>query len=271
MAEPARGVRVGCAGLPRDTSRARYFRHLSYLESPATFSDPPRPATLRRWRKDIPAGAGIGLQAWQLITHDMPAGGYPRLAREMPREALRVGGSFRDSATVTEAAATMVEATLAARAEAVLFRTPPEFAPSATNRDRMRRFFTEVAPPSAFGGARLAWEPLGLWEPETAVALASELGLLYACDPLASDPLGPGPEFFASLPTSEAYFRITGLGRARHRVDELDLEDLVELIDAYATAWVVFANVAMDQDALRFAALVSQAAGNGGPDSDDDA
>lgn len=256
---PATGLRIGCAGLPPQTGRGRYFQHLPYLESPATFFDPPRPATLRKWRKDMPEGTGIGLQAWQLITHDLPPGGYPRMARDLPRDALRAGGSFRDSPTVADAAATMIEATAAVGAEAVVFRTPAEFAPSATNRDRMRRFFTEVAPPSAFGGARLAWEPLGLWEPETAIALASELGLVYACDPLASDPLGPGPELYASLPGGQAYFRITGLGRARHRIDESALEDLVDIAGAYGTAWVVFANVAMAADAVRFAELAGLA------------
>jgi uncharacterized protein YecE (DUF72 family) len=260
-------LRIGCSDLPSGLGRDRYFGRLDYLEVGATFFDPPRPSALARWRRDAPAAAGFGVVAWQLVTHPAGPRGYPRVKRELSAAQLRDGGGMRATEAVQGALAVTAEVAAAVEAEVVVFRTPAEFAPSSHNREVLRAFFAEVATVERLGGAARVWEPQGLWEPELAAQLCGELDVLYGCDPLSNDPLGVEPEFFAALPSSMAYFRVTGLGRARPRLDEYALEALLALAEPYERAWIVLANPGKYPDAIRLRKLAGGEPGE--PDATD--
>jgi uncharacterized protein YecE (DUF72 family) len=100
----------------------------------------------------------------------------------------------------------------------------------------------------AHDGITLAWEPHGLWEPQQASALANEIGLVYALDPLQLET--PPPD------EPRAYFRIHGLGIYRGKLGDDLLELLADMVDSYERAWVVFANVEKLGDAQRFHRLL---------------
>jgi uncharacterized protein YecE (DUF72 family) len=142
-------------------------------------------------------------------------------------------------------------------AEVVVFRSTAAVTPSEANRDALRRFFAECATPQRIGTALRAWEPHGLWTPETAAKVAADLDLMYVCDPLARDHFAPPPEFYGSL-GQRAYFRLRGLGGggqqhfARH-----ELELLAALCGLYQDAWVVFANPGRFQDAQALRKLLA--------------
>ncbi len=232
MAEPAAlstRIRVGCAGLPPGMRRQALFAKLGFLETTETLASLPRPAVLRRWRREAPDAARFGLVVGDSDPQDV---------------SVVQTASFTVDAIV-DAAATL-------RADVVLFRTSTSLTPSADNRDRLRRFFAEVAHPDRFADSVVAWEPQGLWEPESAAALCAELGVAYVCDPLTADPLAPGSEFYSELPGNQAYFRITGLGRPQQHLDEQQLDRLLALAAGYPRAWVVFATHAKLKDALAF-------------------
>ena len=262
-------IRVGCAGLPPRMARERYWRDLDFIESDVTYRDPPRRAALRGWRESAPQGALISLLAWQAITHRAGRQGYALKGTPLTPAELAATGNFRDSPTVRRAVEVMAEAVEATGAEAVVFRTPASFAPSAKNRDAMTRFFNEIATADALGGARRIWEPEGLWRPEEAIRLARELKLVVAVDPLARDPLEEqAPALAYELPRELGYFRITGMGSSDRQIDSGDLELLAEFIEDFDRAWVVFANIAKFADARRFARTVGAAPGQ--PESETD-
>jgi len=179
-----------------------------------------------------------------------------------PAQLAQAGG-FQASELIAQSVQSLARAARAVEAEVVLFRSPADFSPSASNRQVLARFFAEVASAELFGATARVWEPQGLWEPDVAARLAADMGVLYACDPLSNDPLGPAgpdaidPDFFARLPQDSAYFRLTGLGRANQRFDDYAMAELLELVLAYERAWIVFAHLDKYRDAIQLTRLVS--------------
>lgn len=220
----------------------------------------PKASVLRRWTDEAGERAGergrFGLLAPQVITHKPGRSGYRRKESQLDAKELAGAGWFGDTDVVKNAVEALAQAAERVNADVVVFRSPADFSPSANNRDRVRRFFTEIAAAERFGETLRVWEPQGLWEPDVAARLASDLDVVYACDPLSNDPIGQDPEFFARLPQRSAYFRLTGLGRARQRFDEYDLSALLETISAYDRVWIVFAHDAKYPDAINLVRLL---------------
>jgi uncharacterized protein YecE (DUF72 family) len=246
-------VRVGCADLPPGNVRERFFNQLSYLESSLWLTGPVKPATWKKWCTS-PPGA-LGLVAPVVITH--PSGkSAPPHTFTVPREP-HAWGELRDTPAVREHVDLLARVAAEAKASAVVFHTPASFSPSQTNRDAVRRFFNETAPAEKLGAAVRVWRPDGLWEPPTAVALAAELGIVCALDPLILDPGGTPAEFYDDLPGDAVYFRVSGMGRPSRKLPEHELERLVELIARFERAWVVFATAERFRDARGLLQLIS--------------
>jgi uncharacterized protein YecE (DUF72 family) len=240
-------IRVGCAGLPSGISRAAYFEHVDLLETDATFYEPPRDVALRRWHKEAPPGCAFATLAWQLITHEPGSPGYARLTQPLAADVAAQLGGFRDTPAVRDAWQRTLASARALGAEVILFQTPASFAPTESNRTALRRFFSEVT--AEHDDLVLAWEPTGLWEPAQASALANELGLVYALDPLQLEVPPPDEPM--------AYFRLHALGIYRGKLGDDLLELLADMVDGYERAWVVFANVEKYGDAQRFHRLLA--------------
>ncbi len=251
-------IRVGCTDLPPGLRRGRYFERLRYLEVEGTMFKMPKASVLRRWADEAGELGGFGLLAPQVISHKPGSGGYRRGGDGLSQAELAQAGSFRATDVVRGAVDALARAAESVRAEVVLFRSPADFSPSASHRDALRHFFTEIASAERFGSTVRVWEPQGLWEPETAAPLAAELGVIYACDPISNDPLGEEPDLFARLPQDSAYFRVSGLGRGNHRFDEYALAELMEFAAAYERAWVVFAHPDKYPDSIKLHRLVGQ-------------
>lgn len=218
-------VHVGCADLPTGKGWERYFEKLSFVETSILLRKPPRPSVLAKWRAAAPG-----------------AGAFSVVAPPIVERPLGVAGGT----------APVVAAAQALEAGAVVFRTPPTFSPSAANRDTLRRFFGEVAHEGTFGAAVRAWHPDGLWEVRTALKLANELGVVLVADPFVRDATRDPPDLYATLETSDVYFRVTGMGRGQRRLGPAQLEELADATSAYERAWVVFATVDAFVDATRF-------------------
>jgi uncharacterized protein YecE (DUF72 family) len=255
MSEPsepsAPELHIGCVDLPMRLSRQRYFQVLTYLETSATLLGVPRAAVLQRWRQEAGAHGRYGLVAPQTITHRPGPRGYPRHKSTLAPAELAQAGSFRATDLVRREVEVLAQASAICGADVVMFRTPHDFAPSAANRDAMRVFFRDIAPPGRFGDAIRVWEPQGLWELETAAHFAGEIGVVLACDPLTTDQIGTDHEIFGRLPGDDAYFRVTGLGMARRRIDDYALEPLLEAAESYRRVWVAFAHEGKYPDAIR--------------------
>lgn len=241
-------VRIGTADLPERVDRGRYFAELDYLELSAWFAGPLKPSTLTKWTESTPKQA-LGLVApWTLTQRKPPRGS------SWPHDA--TVGDFRDSAPGREALASVVDAGKKLEAASVIFRSPPAFAPSAANRERLTYFFSEIATAEAVGATRV-WIPDGLWNAQTSTKLAEELGVTVAIDPLVREPGAP-PEIYFDLEVTSLYLRVEGLGRSGPlRAERLD--DLAALLEHYQgiPLTVSFASQARWQDARNLKKLLA--------------
>ena len=244
-------VRIGTVDLPERLERERYFHELSYLELSALFAGPLKPAALARWQVAPPHA--VGLVAPWVLTQRKP----PKAERLWHHDA--TVGDFRDSAHGRSALAAFREVVTSITASHAIFRSPALFAPSSANRDQLRRFFGEIATEEAVGAPRI-WVPDGLWDPRSAVAFATELGVTCAIDPLVHDP-GKPEEVYEDLVTPALYFRIAGLGRTGPIRTE-KLEDLAGLVEHYQDIdlTIAFASPTRWQDARNFKKLLESAA-----------
>lgn len=262
-------ARIGTVDIPDRTERQHYFGQLSYLELSALFAGPLKPASLAKWAQIAPKRT-LGLVAPWVFSSRRP----PEAARLWRHDG--TAGDFRDSAPARDALKPFRAAVDALGAVHAVFRSPPLFAPSAANRDRLRAFFGELATEEAIGTSRV-WIPDGLWEPRAAVAFATELGVLCALDPLVQEP-GQPPDLYDDLDAPALYLRISGLGRAGKLRSE-QLEDLVALVEHYEdrSITVAFESPSRWHDALNLKKLLQEAlpdrlsagAGAGTEDSED--
>jgi len=128
----------------------------------------PKAATLRKWRKD----AGPTLQ-FSLV-------------------APRALALLRPTAALDAALETYLEAQRLLQARFLLIQTQPDVTPSELNKERLGKVIERLR--DGLGEARdivrIAWEPRGVWEPETAARVASKLSIDLALDPLG-DPREP--------------------------------------------------------------------------------
>lgn len=248
--------RIGCAEIPAGVLKRRYYESLDYLELGASFFQVPRPAAMRKRAAEVPTGFGVGMVAWQVVTHAPGPHGYARLAAPLDAAALAQAGNFADTAVVRDAYARVAAAAVAANAEVVVFRSGPSFAPSAANRAALEHFFAEVATSDSLGGAARVWEPQGLWSVRSASAFAAQLGVTLAADPLSVDPTDDDPMLYADLPGGAAYFRLSAITTGGV-LPQHAYEPLAELVLSYDRCWVVFDNAAPFPDAVRFRRLLA--------------
>src|SRR3712207_929811 len=110
----------------------------------------------------------------------------------------------------------------------------------------MRRFFKSIDRASL----RLLWEPRGGWPDELVRRLCDELDLVHVVDPFAARTVTP----------RECYFRLHGRGGWGYRYETDELEELVSMLPRRGEAsYVLFNNVRMREDALKFQGLARAA------------
>jgi uncharacterized protein YecE (DUF72 family) len=241
MSAPARSIKVGCCGFR--TAMADYVQLLPLVEVQQTFYQPPRIQTLERWRAEAPHGFEFTLKAWQLITHEARSPTYKRLKRQLSEEERAGCGSFRPTRIVSEAWATTLACAQALAAQRILFQCPARFTPTAEHVEDMRRFFAAIERPQEL---QLLWEPRGNWPDELVRALCRELGLVHVVDPFAARTQTP----------ADCYFRLHGRKGWRYVYEDDELEELLAMLPGESTSYVLFNNVRMLEDALRFQALI---------------
>jgi hypothetical protein len=163
--------------------RAGYFAELPFVE--LAFRNPlPRIGRLREWRESVPASARIALV-------------IPRVVVNQPRGALR----FDDTASLDW----LLAAQEATRADTFVLETHAELTPSARDQEMLKKFAARITR----GGTKLVWEAGGVWEQESASALAQAHGWTVTWDPTGDELAPPGG----------VYVRVHALG-ARSRLSE---------------------------------------------------
>lgn len=234
-------IHVGCCGFPK--ARAVYYRTFEVVEVQQTFYRPPRLSTAQRWRAEAPEGFVFTLKAWQRITHP----GHSPTYRRDPLDATqrREVGFFRPTEAVWQAWETTRAIAEALQAPWVIFQCPASFRSTEEHIANLRRFFRTVER----GNLRFGWEPRGPWPDDLVRDLCRELDLVHVVDPFARSSLWGKP----------AYWRLHGRGGYAYRYTDEELAQLRDWAQSQGEVWVMFNNVHMWEDALRFRQRLSGA------------
>ena len=136
----------------------------------------PKPTTLAKWRKSLPAGFEVGLRA--------------------PEECWRsTAGPLRASEDLRAALRWLAEAMDALEASIVVISTGPAVTTGVRDRERVRRYFAETLRTE---GRPIVWRPTGLWEPAALQRMASELSIIGGIDAI-DDPAPSADVVYATL------------------------------------------------------------------------
>jgi uncharacterized protein YecE (DUF72 family) len=222
-----------------------YAHRFPVVEIQHTFYEPPSDALLRKWRELMAGKVEFTMKVWQVVTHRRTSPTYRRVKGVVPEGDI---GFFANSDGVMQGWQRSVQCARVLGATAMLFQTPASFAPTPDNIDRMRRFFERIERPPA----RLLWEPRGpAWIDARAVALSlcADLDLVHVVDPFVTPP----------APQQVVYWRLHGIGNARHSYDDEELTHLAHLVKQHnsaAPAYVLFNNLPRVGDASRFVRML---------------
>ncbi len=236
-------VKVGCCGIR--TAMIDYVQHFRVVEVQQTFYQPPQIPTLERWRKQAPHDFEFTLKAWQLITHEARSPTYRRLKRKLSEAEQTQCGSFRPTAMVREGWEVTLACARALAARRILFQCPASFTPTRDHVADMRRFFASIARDE---GMQFLWEPRGGWADDMVRTLCRDLDLLHVVDPFSSRTQTP----------DRCYFRLHGRKGWRYVYETDELEELLAMLPGDSTSYVLFNNVRMREDAMRFQELIRQ-------------
>ncbi len=231
-------IKVGCCGFSK--GKRKYCEQFKLVEIQQTFYKPPLIATAQRWREEVPEDFEFSLKAWQEITHLPSSPTYRKASLQVPAGKEGNYGFFKPSEEVFEAWGKTRDIAQVLKAKAIVFQCPAKFTPITENVQNMRYFFTNIDR----GDFIFAWEPRGEWRDDVITALCQDLDLVHCVDPFESKAV------YGKL----KYFRLHGGRDYRHQYSDDELARLRELSNS--EAYVLFNNITMYDDAVRFKRLI---------------
>ena len=227
-------VITGTCGFPK--ARRVIYNTLDAVELQETFYNLPGPEKMSSLRREAP-DFHFTAKVFQGITHPPNSPTFKRTRGFKPTEKHGLLKPTRENLELWEH---FTAAVAPLRPEVLVFQTPPSLKPEPYIYD----FFTAV-----MGKWRLAWEPRGeTYGDLNLIEKVAELGVIIVVDPLKREPT-VGRHY---------YFRLHGLGgrevNYKYKYTEEDLKKLASIILRLKgeTAYVMFNNVYMYQDALEF-------------------
>ena len=230
-------IRIGCCGF--SMAQDDYFASFDSIEIQKTFYHPPRPSTAEKWRAKTKKDFVFTLKAWQAITH-YPSSPTYRRSRLGDDQKQQCGG-FQPTDMVWEAWDRTREIAEILDAPAIVFQCPASLDPNDEHIANIRRFFSTIDRADFI----LGWEPRGEWPDETIAELCKELDLVHVVDPFKN----------VQLHGNVNYFRLHGKTGYRYEYTDEDLQEMSRMIDR-DTAYCMFNNISMDDDARRFVTIV---------------
>jgi uncharacterized protein YecE (DUF72 family) len=207
-------ITVGCAGFA--VPATKYFKEYLFVEVQETHLAVPGPGTVRRWRREAPAGFEFALLG--------------------PRDVGQEG--FRAGKVVETALKVLADVAVELESKTAVFVAPPDFAASRANRSALKDFLQTVR--GQF--ERVVFECP--WAADEADELAEDTDTLAARDPLAQ----------GLSKRASAYYRLPGPAGHKSRYEDPAIERLADIASTAPTqsATYVFTNVDMFADAKRF-------------------
>lgn len=227
-------IKIGCCGFP--VSKTKYYKNLPIVEINSTFYKHPKQSVLLKWRKEAPENFEFTVKAHQNISHVYKLDPKPECIK-----ALNL----------------MVDICKTLNSKILLIQTPASFKPEKTILKKIQDFFKKAKADKH--KVFLVWETRGLdWfkseVKKTLKKVFDDYGIIHCTDPLVNLPISIG---------ELAYFRLHGLGKRlyyyQYSDDELKkLLKTVKKFDGKREVYVLFNNLTMFTDALRFKSLVEK-------------
>ncbi|MCS7364493.1 MAG: DUF72 domain-containing protein [archaeon GB-1867-035] len=248
-------IRVGCCGWAVRGGKEAYFRVFNLIELQSTFYKLPKISTAEKWRSIAPSDFEFTLKAWQVITHSPSSPTWRRAGIKVEPGLEDRYGFLKPTKENFEAWCRTLEICRVLGAKICVFQTPPSFGFSPDNVRNVREFFSSIDR----GGLEIAWEPRGTWLKHLDVVkdICDSLNLIHVVDVFRRDPVSSH---------SICYIRLHGIGKGevnyRYKYTDDDLSVLLGKVKAlldrgYGMVYVLFNNVFMADDALRFKRLIS--------------
>jgi len=235
--------KVGCCGTA-GMSLKSYSEIFNLVEVQSTFYQLPRIGTAKRWRETVRKDFEFTLKAFQGITHPKSSPTW-RKSGVKPPDSDEVGNMALSKFTKDSWNKTMKIAS-ALKSKFVIVQLPPSFEFSDLNLQRIETFFESVevqcTPLVEFRHA--SW----ISELGRIAAILNELDVFIIIDPLKG----------IFVDQRKNYLRLHGMNgftnyKHKYSDDELiRLERLTQGLEAY----ILFNNVFMKDDALRFIKLL---------------
>ncbi|MFP3980373.1 MAG: DUF72 domain-containing protein [Desulfobacterales bacterium] len=235
-------VRIGCCGFAK--AQDKYFAAFRALEVQKTFYQPPKTATLARWRHNAPENFEFTVKAWQLITHRAASPTYRRIKTPLSEQEKTQAGDFQLNALTRQAWEKTLACARALHADKILFQCPASFQPTDENMERVARFFRAVDT----GGYLLLFEPRGKWQDTDIDQVCRISGLYHAVDPFKRNPVTSGIR----------YYRLHGISGYYHRYTAEELKQLRSMLSSQNPNYCFFNNVSMFEDAAAFQQLIGK-------------
>ncbi len=242
---------VGCCGF--SIARSKYFKLFNVVELQETFYNPPDIGRLRALRSEAPQEFVFAMKCWQAVTHPLDSPTWRRAKVVPDRSLINRYGFLRPTREVFEAWELVAKAARELNARVVVVQTPPTFNYCEENYRNALEFFTTVDTSNFIVG----WEPRGSWSnnPDKILDIVMRFkNVIHVVDVLKAKPV---------MTKEVSYFRLHGLGgdevNYRYKYTDEDLMKLNNIIKDYLKGgkdvYVMFNNVYMTQDALRFKEL----------------
>lgn len=230
---------VGTCGFPR--GRREVYRRLDGVELQETFYNMPDEEKMKRLAAEAPPGFVFTVKVFQGLTHPAGSPTYKRTKGFRPGEGHGYLRPTKENLELWDEFKKRVERL---KPRVYVFQTPPSM-----RADMLREaleFFKSIS-----GEGTYAWEPRGeVAKIEGLDYILAEVGVSLVVDPLRR-----------GVPRSPVhYFRLHGLGKGevnyRYKYTDEDLKRLAELVRGL-DAYVMFNNVYMFEDAVRFKKLLT--------------
>ncbi len=236
-------VKVGCCGLPGGMKR--YFQEFKLVEINSTFYKLPMLKTVERWRAQAPPEFEFLIKCFQGVTHLVTSPTWRRSGLKLTGKEKY--GFLQPTREVFESWNQTLDICKTLGASVCLIQLPARFKETEKNLRNAEKFFSKIKR----NGVKIALELRG-WSGEGLKQLCEEFDLVSCVDPFASDPV-----YFGK--SRVAYFRLHGSPPGKqmykHKYTDRDLLGLrkkLESLQNVNEAYVLFNNIWMREDALRF-------------------
>ncbi len=201
---------------------------------------------MEKWRKEAPSSFEFTVKAWMGFTHD-PRSSFWRRKGLPDDEGM---GLLRPSDKNLDMWKKFLSSISPLEPSVIIFQTPPSFKATQNNIKNVIEFFESIERGDIVLGLEIR-DPSWFSQDKLGKVLSS-VGAVHVVDPL----------FDRMLNTQDIlYFRLHGTRKGgkivyKHRYGDEELFRVAELSKTAEVAYVMFNNMYMKEDALRFRKLI---------------